>query len=98
MHHQITKTSQKFHAQKVVFVGDRGMIKSPQQKELSQADFDFITALTKRQIEKLLRERVIQLSLFDENLSEIILENGKRYLLKRNPVRAKEISDNRHSK
>jgi transposase len=26
MHHQITKASRKFHAQKVVFVGDRGMI------------------------------------------------------------------------
>ncbi|MDR2346587.1 MAG: hypothetical protein LBE18_11015, partial [Planctomycetaceae bacterium] len=48
VHNQITKASQKFHAQKVVFVGDRGMIKSAQQKELSQADFDFITALTKR--------------------------------------------------
>jgi transposase len=98
MHNQITKTSRKFHAQKVVFVGDRGMIKNLQQKELTQADFDFITALTKRQIEKLIREYVIQLSLFDENLSEIILENGKRYILKRNPVRAKEISDNRRSK
>jgi hypothetical protein len=65
---------------------------------LSQADFDFITALTKRQIEKLIRQNVFQYSLFDENLSEIILENGKRYILKRNPVRAKEIADNRHSK
>jgi hypothetical protein len=65
---------------------------------LSQADFDFITTLTKRQIEKLIRQRVIQLSLFDENLSEMILKNGKRSLLKRHPVRAKEISDNRHSK
>ena len=98
MHNQIHKTSQKFHARKVVFVGDRGMIKSPQQKELSEADFDFITALTKAQIEKLIQQRVLQLTLFDVNISEIILENGKRYILKRNPVRAKEIADNRSSK
>jgi hypothetical protein len=98
MHNQITKASRKFHAQKVVFVGDRGMMKSPQQQELSQADFDFIMALTKRQIEKLIRQRVIQLSLFDKNLSEMILKNGKRYILKRHLVRAKEIADNRQSK
>jgi transposase len=55
-HSQINKASQKFHARKMVFIGDRGMIKSPQQKELSQADFDFITALTKVQIEKPLPE------------------------------------------
>jgi hypothetical protein len=35
-------------SRKVVFVGDCGMIKSPQQKELSEADFDFTTTLTKK--------------------------------------------------
>jgi hypothetical protein len=69
-----------------------------QQKELSHADFDFMTTLTKGQIEKRIRQNVIQLSLFDENISEIILKDGKQYLLKRNPVRAKVISDNRRSK
>jgi hypothetical protein len=38
---------------------------------------------------------VIQLLLFDVDLSEVILKDGKRYILKRNPVRAKEISENR---
>jgi transposase len=28
MHNQIRKTSEQFHAQNVVFVGDRGMVKS----------------------------------------------------------------------
>ncbi|MDR2755301.1 MAG: hypothetical protein LBC20_06305 [Planctomycetaceae bacterium] len=55
-HNQITKASRKFNAPKVVFVGDRGMMKNPQQHELSEADFDFITALTKTQIEKLIRQ------------------------------------------
>jgi hypothetical protein len=49
----------------------------PQQKELSQADFDFMTALMKTQIEKLIRQNVIQHSLFDENISEIILQNDR---------------------
>lgn len=97
MYNQIRKTSEQFHAKNVVFVGDRGMIKSPQQKELSEMDFDFITALTKKQIEKLIKTNVLQLSLFDEELSEII-DNGKRYILKRNPVRVDEIQKNRQSK
>jgi transposase len=98
MHNQIKKTSEHFHAKNVVFVGDRGMIKIPQQKELLTVDFDFITALTRAQIEKLIREKVLTLSLFDEKLSEVILDSGKRYILKRNPVRADEININRQSK
>jgi transposase len=98
MHNQIKTTSEQFHAKNVVFVGDRGMIKSAQQKELEAIDFDFITALTRVQIEKLIKQDVFSISLFDEKLSEVILDNGKRYILKRNPVRATEISDNRKSK
>jgi transposase len=98
MHNQIRKTSEQFHTQNVVCVGDRGMIKNAQQKELSEMNFDFITALTKKQIEKLLKQNVLQLSLFDEELSEVILDNGKRYILKRNPIRADEINTNRQSK
>lgn len=97
MHNQIKKTSQHFHAKNVVFVGDRGMIKSTQQQELSEHNFDFITALTHAQIEKLLKQNVFQLSLFDEEISEVITEQN-RYILKRNPVRAEEMVSNRQSK
>ena len=48
MHRQIRKVADRFNAENVVFVGDRGMIKSTQQKELKEENFDFITALTKR--------------------------------------------------
>ncbi|MDR2641499.1 MAG: IS1634 family transposase [Planctomycetaceae bacterium] len=97
MHNQIKKTSQRFHAQKVVFLGDRGMIKSTQQKELLEHDFDFITALTQKQIKTLLKQNVFQLSLFDEELHEVVTEQN-RYILKRNPIRADEINQNCQSK
>ncbi|MDR1962247.1 MAG: hypothetical protein LBQ50_00515 [Planctomycetaceae bacterium] len=74
------------------------MIKSVQQKELAKVGFDFITVLTKVQTEKLLKEKVLHISLFDEQISEVILDKTKRYILKRNPIRATEISDNRKSK
>ena len=46
----------------------------------------------------LLNRDVVQLELFDEKISEVILENGKRYLLRRNPDRAEEIAASRKSK
>jgi len=46
----------------------------------------------------LIKQRSIPMSFFDENLHEVVLENGHRYILKRNPVRAEEIAENRKSK
>jgi transposase len=97
-HSQIRKVADRFQAEEVVFVGDRGMIKSVQQEELTEENFGFITALTKPQIKKLIDRGVVQLELFDEAVSEVILEDSKRYILRRNPTRADEIAESRASK
>ncbi len=95
---QIKKVAERFGAEKVTFVGDRGMIKKVQIEELNtEYKFNYITAITKPQIEKLINEKVMQLDLFDEKLVEV--EDGKiRYVLHRNPVRAQEIESTRQSK
>jgi transposase len=93
---QVDKVAKRFGIEKVTFVGDRGMIKSAQISELSAEDY-FITALTKPQIEKLLKEGIFQMQLFDKDICEVI-EEGLRYVLRRNPIRAKEIKENRQSK
>jgi len=97
-HSQIRKVADRFNAVQVVFVGDRGMIKSAQQKELTEENFGFITALTKSQIETLIKKDIVQLELFDEEINEVVTEDGKRYILKRNPVRADEVAASRKSK
>jgi transposase len=97
-HSQIRKVADRFQAEEVVFVGDRGMIKSVQQQELTEENFGFITALTKPQIKTLIDRGVVQLELFDENVNEVVLEDGKRYVLRRNPTRADEIAASRRSK
>jgi transposase len=74
------------------------MIKSAQQQELTEENFGFITALTKSQIETLIKKDIVQLELFDEQVNEVVLEDGKRYILKRNPIRAEEIAASRESK
>ncbi len=94
---QIHKAAEVFGVQKVVFVGDRGMIKSGGIEELKKAGFHYISSLTRGQIQKLVSQGSIQLELFDENICETQVD-GERLILRRNPLRAREIKENRKSK
>jgi transposase len=96
---QIKKVVEEFGGERVTFVGDRGMIKSEQVKDLGEKNFHFITAITKPQIEKLLNEGVFQMELFDEPLAEVSSSaDGWRYILRRNPERAGQMQATRNSK
>lgn len=94
---QIQKAKERFGCEHVTFVGDRGMIKSGQIKALQAAGFHYISALTKAQIETLLKDNAIEMSLFDNELIQIQKDN-ERYILRRNPIRAQEIVGSRASK
>ncbi|MDQ7067982.1 MAG: transposase [Sulfurimonas sp.] len=61
--------------------------------------YDFITSIGKSSIQALIdnKESKIEMSLFDENLKEII-ENNTRYILRQNPLRRDEIRETRESK
>jgi hypothetical protein len=74
------------------------MIKSQQIADLAQQGFHYITAITKPQIEKLLRTGTLQMDLFDQELAEVLADEGVRYVLRRNPVRAQEVGENRQAK
>ena len=77
---QINKLKSDFSITEVIFVGDRGMVKTKGQEALNAENYNYITALTDAQVRKLLDEKTIQLSLFDQKLSEVEVE-GKRYVL-----------------
>jgi hypothetical protein len=94
---QVRKVAERFGCERVTFVGDRGMIKSGQIADLSRAGFHYITALTRPQIEVLLREGVLQMDLFDETVCEARGE-GVRYVLRRNPQRVEDLSRMRRDK
>ena len=94
---QVKKLAEEFGCESVTMVGDRGMIKTEQIADLDDQNFFYITATTKPQMETLLKQGVIQLELFTERLCEIHHE-GVHYILRRNPVRAKEIQDGRNQK
>ncbi len=74
------------------------MLKSEQVRDVLEQGFHYITAITKPQIEKLLKDGVIQMGLFDEDLAEIQTREGPRYVLRRNPMRAKEMASSRADK
>lgn len=93
---QVQKVAQRFGCEHVTMVGDRGMIKRTQIEDLPE-HFHYITAITKPQIETLLKANVLQMELFDEALCEVE-HAGVRYILRRNPVRAREIALTRASK
>jgi len=94
---QVKKASERFGCERVTFVGDRGMIKSGQVEDLSQAGFHYITAITKPQIDTLIEARLIQMELFAAEVCEVERE-GVRYVLRRNPLRAEQLAASRADK
>src|SRR5438128_9362989 len=95
---QINKVKARFGVHEITFVGDRGMIKGQQIEDLAQQGLHYITAITKPQIEKLLRTGTLQMDLFDQELAEVLADEGIRYVLRRNPVRAQEVRESWQSK
>lgn len=93
---QIRLLSDEFGVKNVTLVGDRGMLKTPQIDGLPSG-FKYITAISKVQIQTLLKANVIQYELFDKELTEII-DNNIRYVLRLNPYRRDEIRATRKSK
>jgi Transposase DDE domain len=85
---------EKFGLEKMVMVGDRGMITSARIGALREADdgYSWITALRAPAIRKLMAsDGPLQMSLFDQqNLAEIISPDhpGERLIACRNPVLA----------
>ena len=95
---QIRKLAERFGGGEVTFVGDRGMLKSQQVEDLLTHGLHYITAITKPQIESLLAQETITMSLFDQALAEVQTDEGVRYVLRRNPLRAQEMQTGRESK
>jgi len=95
---QIQRVAERFGVESVTFVGDRGMIKSGQIERLGEVGFHYITAITKPEIETLLKQGNVQMELFDSELAEVEAEDGLRYILRRNPQGVRELERVRKDK
>jgi len=99
---QIDKLKHRFHLDRVVLVGDRGMITQARLREdLIPAGLDWITALRAPAIQALATaDGPLQLSLFDErDLAEITSPDypGERLVVCRNPLLAAERARKRNA-
>jgi len=93
---QIKKVAERFGCKEVTIVGDRGMIKTMHIERLPEG-FHYITAITKPQIESLIKGGIFQRELFEEKLCEV-KDGQTRYILRRNPRRAEEMAETRRAK
>lgn len=84
---QIRIVKEQFGVQELVFVGDRGMVKSTGKQALKAAGLHYISALTDPQIRRLLVEGTLQMGLFSEEVCEVEAD-GVRYLLRKNLAEA----------
>jgi len=84
---QIRIVKEQFGVQELVFVGDRGMVKSKGKQALQEAGLRYISALTDPQIRRLLAEGPLQMGLFSEEVCEVEAA-GVRYLLRKNEAEA----------
>jgi len=84
---QIRILKEQFAVQELVFVGDRGMVKSKGKQALREEGLRYISALTDPQIRKLLSTGTLQMSLFAEQVCEAEAD-GVRYLLRKNEAEA----------
>ena len=91
---QVKKLRERFGLERVVLVGDRGMLTQPQIDKLKQhPGLGWLTALTSGAIRELVENGALQLSLLDEkNLAEITSPDyaGERLVVCHNPLLEEE--------
>jgi len=84
---QIRYLKKELGTEDIVFVGDRGMhitYHLENDPELADDNIRFITGLTHAQIQTLIADGTLQLSLFSNELAEVVVDD-KRYILSVNP-------------
>jgi hypothetical protein len=92
---QVSKVRRRFGLERIVFVGDRGMLTEARLREDLRGvkGLDWISALTAVQVRGLVEAGSLQLSLFDEqDLAEIDSPDypGERLIACKNPLLAEE--------
>ena len=87
----------KYGLEKVIFVGDRGMVTQAKYDELDHDAVKVISALTHNAIQSLNEKKTIQLSMFDEKNIVEVIDGEMRYCLCKNPDMAVKESVTREA-
>jgi transposase len=92
---QVKKLRERFHLERIILVGDRGMLTQKRIEEdlRPHEGLEWVSALRAPQIQRLAHAGAIQMSLFDEqDLAEVTHPDypGERLIVCRNPLLAAE--------
>ena len=96
---KVHEIKRDYEIKKIIFVGDRGMVTHSTVEALKdEEDLRMVGALTHGEMMTLLKEKVIEIDLFDErSIHEVTdpTEPSRRYCLCRNPLTAQRESGTR---
>ena len=83
---KIDEIKQTYGVEKVIFVGDRGMVTGVVYDKINHDTVKTISALNHSNIQDLSDKGTIQISLFDEKNIVEVIDGNMRYMLCKNPV------------
>jgi len=83
---KIEELKDAYGIEKVIFVGDRGMVTQVNYEQINHETVKVISALTHAAIKSLCEKEIIQLNLFDENDIVEVIDGDIRYCLCKNPA------------
>ena len=90
---KITELGAKYGLEKVIFVGDRGMITQAKYEQINHDLIKVVSALSHGKIKELCDKGTIQMSLFDKDNIVEVIDGDIRYMLCLNPdMAAKEAA------
>jgi transposase len=82
---KITEIQEKYGIERVIFVGDRGMVTQSKYAEIDHNLVKVISALSHSAIQGLCEKEIIQIGLFDEKNIVEVIDGDIRYCLCKNP-------------
>jgi transposase len=94
---KIEELKKSYGIEKIIFVGDRGMMTQANYEQLNHDTVKVISALTHATIRSLCEKETIQLGLFDEKNVVEVIDGGTRYCLCKNPDMAAKESTTRQA-
>jgi transposase len=90
---KINEIQKQYGLEKIIFVGDRGMVTQAKYEKLDHELVKVISALSHGAIQSLLDKKTVQLSMFDEKSVVEVIDGELRYCLCKNPdMAAKETA------
>jgi transposase len=94
---KIDEIQNKFGIERIIFVGDRGMVTPSKYERPDHELVKVITAINHGAIDALCERDLMQIGMFDEKGIVEVTEGGKRYCLCKNPDMAKKETATRQS-